>query len=598
MKKRTLAIINNAVDIENSVEEIEKVEEEKKIIPDKEFMSRYVWITNKQGDRQLLVLNDIQEIIEQTILDLQEKGIPPRIVILKARQEGVSTSTQGKMISNVTQKSDRVAFIVAHEENSVKSIFKKSKFMYEHLPEDKKPLRRASNAKELIFDIPLNYKGDGTGLNSYIGVQIAGKEDIGRGNTIHYCHLSEFAFWKGRDSNSPEAQLSAILQAVPKVVDSFVIIESTAKGFNCFKDVWDKAVAGENGFTPLFFAWHDMKEYQIQFKDQAEKEIFIATMDEYEKEIQQKFNLLHEQLNWYRTTKKVNCNNNSDKMKQENPSFPEEAFIFTGTPVFNNETVMNRINYLKKLYKEKPYITGKFQYNYVYGLIQDDEIKFNVSYKKDNIEIRIYEKVRKGYPYSIGADTKGEGKDKYTATVVNCITQKVVAVLKADLSNSKPFTEQLYCLGRYYNNALIGVEMNFNTAPLEKLKELQYPRQYKREKADDITRQKTEKIGWKTDGITRPRMIDYHVLFTEEHISCFSDIETLQEMLTFVKDENGRPDAMSGKHDDLLFSHMIANEIQSQQPRIIDNDREFLDIEFTKLSQKCNIEDSKLWEEF
>jgi hypothetical protein len=46
----------------------------------------------------------------------------------------------------------------------------------------------------------------------------------------------------------------------------------------------------------------------------------------------------------------------------------------------------------------------------------------------------------------------------------------------------------------------------------------------------------------------------------------FYDIDTLREMVTFVYDANGRPDAIAGKHDDLLFSDMIANEIRAQQP--------------------------------
>ena len=43
------------------------------------------------------------------------------------------------------------------------------------------------------------------------------------------------------------------------------------------------------------------------------------------------------------------------------------------------------------------------------------------------------------------------------------------------------------------------------------------------------------------------------------------DVPTLQQMLTFVYDKNGRPDAMSGKHDDLVIADCILNEISMQQ---------------------------------
>jgi hypothetical protein len=370
------------------------------------------------------------------------------------------------------------------------------------------------------------------------------------------------------------------MQAVPENINTIAIIESTAKGYNDFKDVWDKAVAGENGWIPLFFPWFFMDEYRKSFVSDEERQNFIDTMDSYEKDIQAAHNLELEQLNWYRHTKKIKCNNNPDKMKQENPSFPEEAFIFSGTPVFDNDKIMQRINYLKKLYTEKPYTVGKFIYHESNGLIIDNNISFQEEKENDNFSIRIYEKVKEGYPYAIGADTKGEGHDKYTATVINCITQKVVATIKASITSSKMFTMQLYCLGKYYNEAIIGIEINFNTAPIERLQDLRYFKQYQREVKDDFTGKRQNKYGWKTDGITRPLMIDHMITFSNENISCFADIDTLYEMLTFIYDKNGRPDAMSGKHDDLLFSHMIALQVQSQQYRIIDNSKKNSIIEF------------------
>ena len=572
MKKRTLTIINNCIQIEENVNAIENNVEYENIslLSDKEFLAKHIWIINKQKKRQLFTINEVQEIIENKIIELRQQGIPPRIIVLKARQQGVTTYSQGKMMKESSQLRDRNSLIVAQDKEAVAGIFAKSKFMYEELDEDIKPMQRASNARELVFNTPTHYKGKEKGLNSKIVVKIAGVESIGRGDTYSFVHMSEFAFWKGKDDNSPENQLNSIMQAVPDTLDSLAIIESTAKGFNCFKDVWDKAVNGENGWCPLFFAWHQFKEYRKPFKNEEEKRLFANSLDSYEREIKNTFDLELEQLNWHRHTKKTKCNNNLDLMRQENPSSPEEAFIFTGLPVFDNDKIKTRINYLTKLYKQKPYITGLFKFNESQNQILDNSISFKCEKENDIFIIKIYEKVKPGYRYSLGADTKGEGKDKYTATVVNVVTQKVAAVLKCRLDNSKMFAFQLYCMGKYYNNALIGVEMNFNTAPIERLNDLKYPKQYQREVEDNLTGKLQKKYGWKTTKITRANMIDYHIEFVNEHIQCFNDIETLQEMLTFVRDESFHPDAMSGKHDDLLFSHMIANAIQSQQPRRID----------------------------
>ena len=117
----------------------------------------------------------------------------------------------------------------------------------------------------------------------------------------------------------------------------------------------------------------------------------------------------------------------------------------------------------------------------------------------------------------------------------------------------------------YYNKALIGVEMNFNTGPIEELVRLGYPYQYTRRKYDTYTGEHEKRYGWKTDGHTRPLIIDNEIEIINEHVYLINDIPTLEEALTFVYDDNGRPDAMTGKHDDLLISEMIANELRKSQ---------------------------------
>jgi hypothetical protein len=128
----------------------------------------------------------------------------------------------------------------------------------------------------------------------------------------------------------------------------------------------------------------------------------------------------------------------------------------------------------------------------------------------------------------------------------------------------------MYCLGRYFNYALIGIEINFDIYPVKELQRLKYTKQYFREVVDEISKKRQHKYGWKTDGNTRPLIISNEMILIRDNIDLFTDISFLSECLTFVYNKDGRPDAMPGKHDDILFSDMIANQIRTQQRMKID----------------------------
>lgn len=301
----------------------------------------------------------------------------------------------------------------------------------------------------------------------------------------------------------------------------------------------------------------------------------ILKLNDYEKNLIKLYNLDFEQIKWYRWMLKNDCNGDINMARQENPSFPEEAFISTGTPVFNNEKVQNRIAYLRIEQEKNPPKKGYFSFEWgnsdTFDYIKDDSIKWVDDPKGP---ITLYELPQQGYPYVLGGDTKGEGRDFFTGKIINNVSGNRAAKLRNCWTNSKPYTWQMYCLGMFYNLALIGIEINFNTAPIEELERLHYPRQYTRRQYDSITKEYQNKRGWKTDGNTRPLIIDKEIHLIEENIELFNDIEMLEECLTFVYNEKGRPDAMSGKHDDILFADMIANEIRTQQSFEADIERE------------------------
>ena len=222
----------------------------------KKYIEKYVKIRDKSGGIIDFKLNEPQQKLYDIIKREKENNKPVRIIILKARQMGFSTLTESILFKETATKFNVNTGIVAHKEEATTNLFNMSKRIYDNLPESMKPTKKASNAKEIIFD---NDKG--TGLKSKIKCMTAGSDGVGRSDTFNNLHISELAFW----GNAKETMLG-LMQAVPNLPNTMVIIESTANGYEYFKEMWDNAVRKISDFIPLFVGWHELKEYQTNNK--------------------------------------------------------------------------------------------------------------------------------------------------------------------------------------------------------------------------------------------------------------------------------------------------------------------------------------------
>ena len=522
----------------------------------KAYIENYIKIRDKKNNIVPLIFNEPQLKYYNVIKNMYQQRKPIRIIILKARQMGFSTETEAIIFKNVVTHHNYNAGIVAHKEDSTANLFNMSKRMLEYLPEDIKPERKKSNAKELVFN-----NEQGTGLDSRMKVMTAGGKGIGRSDTFTALHLSELAFWEG----DKKATMTGLLQAVPNTPDSMIIIESTANGYEYFKEMWDSAIAGENDFYPLFIGWNELKEYSMPYTG------FNLTQEE--KDLQQQYNLTLDQLTWRRWCIKNNCSGDINQFKQEYPICPEEAFLSTGNCYFNKENIIHRINTAPE-----PIITGKFTCYYDGTRIRNQKFL-----EQEKGTIKIYEYPENRVPYVIGGDTAGEGSDYFTAHVINNITGKQVAVLKQQY-NEIEYVKQIYCLGMFYNAALIGLENNFSTYPTQKLMELNYPNQYIRKKEDVYNNKYEKSFGFRTTSITRPYILGQLQEIVHDNIEVIQDIETLREMLTFIVNDKGRAEAEEGYHDDLVMALAISFYIRNQQ-RFTKFDRE---PKYEKLEDEIN----------
>lgn len=506
----------------------------------KDYIENCLKIKTKSGTVVPFRLNDAQRKLYAVAKRQQDAGKPVRLIILKARQLGFSTLTEGLIFHACATRRNVNALIVAHREDATANLFRMSKLFYDELPAPVKPMLRASNAQELVFENPSKLRSEREarpGLRSRIRCATAGGRGIGRSDTLQCVHLSEYAFWPdGADGKA--STLAGILQAVPSLPGTMVVIESTANGFEDFKERWDAAVAGENDFEPVFFAWFENPDYSMPVVPGTE-------WTPEERDLKAAYQLTDEQLQWRRWCIANNCGGSLDMFRQEYPASPGEAFLHSGTGVFDNEQIVLRLERL-------PSPAGR-------GEFTDGEWK-----ESETGAITLYELPEEGVPYVLGGDTAGEGSDYFTAIVIENVSGRIVAKLRQKYSEPE-YVRQIYALGRFYNDALVAIETNFSTYPVMKLQEIEYPNQYSREREDTYTRQMKKSYGFRTDRQSRPRAIANLVEVFSSHPEWFTDRELLEEMLTFCYNEDHRPEALAGKHDDLVMGAAITYAVRHQQ---------------------------------
>lgn len=506
------------------------------------YIEKYIKIRNKEGKIVSFRLNSPQQKLYEIIKEQKRARKPVRVIILKARQMGFSTLTESILFKETVTKFNRRTGIITHKATATSNLFNMSKLMLDCLPDDMKPSVKRSNAQELIFD-----NDSGTGLRSKIKCMTAGSSGVGRSDTFDNLHLSELAFWEG----DVTATLTGLFQSVPNLPDTMIIIESTANGFEKFRELWEQAVNGESDFIPLFVAWYEMPEYAMPYSG--------FKLTEEEERLKETYNLTNDQLEWRRWCIRNNCQNDIDQFKQEYPSNPEEAFISTGRCIFDKNAVINRLRFVPKPIKQ-----GYFVYNEAnaqHNIMTD--IKW-VNDKEGCIKLFKLPNMPAFTKYCVGGDTAGDTQgDEFSSDVIDAKSLEQVATLTMQ-TDEDLYAKQMYCLGMYYGWALMAIETNYSTYPQKKLEELGYPNFYVRETVDRYDKSVTKQYGFNTNKKTKPLMLANLVELVREHTDIFNDEKTLRQMLTFVKKDGGVQEAEDGYHDDKVMSVAIAHQATGQ----------------------------------
>ena len=511
------------------------------------------------GGFERFILNGPQRLYEKIERKIIAKGRLVRVVILKGRRQGISTLFSGKNYQHVTSNPSTYCMQITHEPAASEFIFKMVKRFHNNIPAKERPDVLANNARLLEFN-----NAQGTGLDSAFRVATGGKDDVGSGQAVHRLHISD-AFKLPREN--AEGLIKAVLPCVPPEPGTEVVIEGTADGVGgeVYRRFWgcrfryfvkrlddngepiveeevNESANKSNNYTAIFFPW-----FIFELNRMLVPSDFVLTEEEIE--IKTQFNLDDEQMYWRRYTIDNDADGIIEKFNEMHPSTPEEAFLSTGVPVFDNKKIAAFRDAAKP---------PKVRYSCMPST--------GVWYAKEDGELRVWQEPKVGASYIISADVAEglESGDFDSADVIDHRTGEQVAHLHGKWP-PKIYGQILVSLGRRYNVAYLAPERNnHGLTTVTEIVDSGYPRIHM-EMVPEPPGKPRKRWGWVTSSKTRTEILDTLKLECIEGTHGINCAETFSEMLGFKKC-GSKEEAEQGWHDDRVISIAIGKYLRLKVP--------------------------------
>jgi hypothetical protein len=455
------------------------------------FCEKYLFIINKRNKRVNLKLNQAQ----RSIFDSVDKRF---LKILKARQLGSSTFIAAfyfwKTLLNVNERT----LVIAHQHESVKSIFRIYKTFYENLPAFLKFKTIGDSANMLEFS-----------TGSYIKVGSANSEAVRGSSAVCNLHLSEVAFWDDMSNT-----IASVFQASSE--NPYIILETTANSLNDFFNFWND----DNGYEPIFLSWDSDENNTLNELSDNSKRL-LKLKPEILSYLNEK-NYTDGQIKWAVETFFTKCAGDISKFRQENAIDPISCFITTGDKFFSESFILT------------------------------EEVKPGyIVYKEPSI----------GRIYSIGVDTaSGSTSGDFSSFVVVDITNKEFPEIVSTFYERiavLPFAQRVLEESLKYNAYAVIEKNSYGLTITEYLIAKEYTFMYTRTAFDAVENRYKDTYGFFTDQRTRPLMLGKLQHFINNKKIAIVDKRLQAEINSFIYDK-GKAQASQGKHDDIIMSLALA----------------------------------------
>lgn len=563
------------------------------------WAASFVYIKRKGGGSDVLFrLTRPQRRFVKKLEKLRCSGKPIRIILLKARQWGGSTTSQLYMAwLQLVHKVGLNSLIIAHQgtgSDEIKDMFDKmiAEYPTELLHElgeeydENEPKLVGVGKSGSIHRVPQR--------NCKIKIGTAERPDSCRGGDYNLVHLSEVGIWKATDGKKPEDIVRSATSGILLKPYTMIVYESTANGTgNFFHREYEAAKKKQSQFVNLFVSWFDIEQYSLPFGNDKKKEEFAKwlwtnrnndnVMSDREEPgkylwwLWQKGATL-EAINWYVEERKKY--NDHGQMAAEFPSDDVEAFVHSGQRVFDKY----KVEALEASVRPPRYVGD------VYGKGDEGEDALrDLKFSKDAQgqlwvwslpEIWDDEKVTERYLTVVDVGGRSKKADWSVIVVFDrywmmegdkpCVVAQWYGHIDIDLLAWKAAQ-----IAKFYDNSLLVIESNtLETHDKERevdgdqshfiLNQIKgvYNNLYARKQSeDDIKNKRPVKYGFHTNVSTKPMIISTLIKVIRENMYTERDQRCLDEYINYEKKPNGAYGAIVGAHDDLLMTRAIGLHI-------------------------------------
>lgn len=574
------------------------------------WAATYVWIKNKGGGNDVLFrLTRPQRRFVERLEEKRLAGKPIRLILLKARQWGGSTTSQIYMAwLQLVHRVGLNSLIIAHQTSGSDEIRDMFNRMLDRYPVEmlyklgadygkNKPKLVGVGMSGLIHAVPQR--------NCKIKIGTAKNPDSCRGGDYNLVHCSEVGIWEKTEKKSPEDIVRSACSGVLYKPYTMIVYESTANGTgNFFQVEYAAAKKGKSQFEAMFVSWFDIELYSLGFEREDDKYKFALWL--YENRDNDNTNSNREEsgrylywlwekgatleaINWYIHERAKSSEHAI--MASEYPSDDVEAFVHSGTRVFDKY----RVEALEATCKP-PLHVGDIYADFDEGKKALQNLRFRedrqgLLWVWAHPEIDPEERVTDRYLAVVDVGGRSHKADWSVIVVFDRLFMaeggKPVVVaqwyghIDIDLLAWKAAQ-----IAAYYDNALLVIESNTlethdrerdvdgdqSQFILNQVKDV-YPHLYERKQPEEaIVEGAPKRYGFHTNVSTKPMIISTLVKVIREAMYVERDERCLAEYKFYEKRPNGSFGAIAGEHDDLLMTRAIGLHIcfyEMDIPKII-----------------------------